>query len=219
MIIKILVKIIRIEQWSFESDNWSFLFRLQAWIKSKTFSPLYIPLGPISSFLLKLPLVEVRIDHTGFVIRESIPQSFTIDHGIMQINTEDQWRLIIDNMLDFDVLGGDLHGFFTYVRDPLLLLHYLLQRSPDPSLDHRCCQCTKYPVWVIIFVDPMYDSYDHTLLDHRSFFIFTHSDLFISALSLRSCSKMLIVSIVESCWLLRRSIKQIWIDLLIIVCE
>ena len=123
-----------------------FIFRLQAWIKSETFSPLYIPLGPISSFLLKLPLVEVRIDQTGFVIRESIPQSFSIDHGIMQINTEDQWRLIIDNMLDFDVLSGDLHGFFTYVRDPLLLLHYLLQRSPDRSLEHRCCQCTKYPV-------------------------------------------------------------------------
>ena len=103
-------------------------------------------MGPISNFLLKLPLVEVRIDETGFVIRESIPQGFSIDHGIMPISTEDQWRLIIDNMLDFDVLSGDLHGFFTYARDPLLLLHYLLQRSPDPVLEFRCCQITKYPV-------------------------------------------------------------------------
>ena len=96
--------------------------------------------------LLKLPLVEVRLDGTGFVVREAIPQDFRIDHRIMTISTYDQWKLIYDNILDFDVLHGDLTGFFTYVRDPLLMLHYQLQRSPDRYFATRGCEATKYPV-------------------------------------------------------------------------
>ena len=119
---------------------------MQNWIKSEDFSPLFIPLGPLSKMLLKLPLVEVRLDETGFVVREALTQGFSIDHRIMTMTTEDQWKMIYDNLLDFDVLAGDLTGFFTYVRDPLLMLHYLLQRSDDPYHAHRGCQATKYPV-------------------------------------------------------------------------
>ena len=96
--------------------------------------------------LLKLPLIEVHLDGTGFVVREALTQDFRIDHRIMTITTEDQWKMIYDNLLDFDVLNGDLTGFFTYVRDPLLMLHYLLQRADDERFDHRGCQQTKYPV-------------------------------------------------------------------------
>ena len=100
----------------------------------------------MASMLLKLPLVEVRLDQSGFVVREAIPQNFKIDHRIMEISTFDQWKMIFDNVLDFDVLNGDLEGLFTYARDPLMLIHYLLQRSPDEYFDTRGCQATKYPV-------------------------------------------------------------------------
>ena len=96
--------------------------------------------------LLKLPLVEVRLSGEGFLVREAIPQDFQIDHRIMSISTYDQWKLIYDNILDFDVLNGDLSGFFTYVKDPLMMLHYQLQRSPDNVFDTRGCEATKYPV-------------------------------------------------------------------------
>lgn len=96
--------------------------------------------------LLKLPLIEVRLTESGFQVREAITQDFRIDHRIMSITTEDQWKMIYDNLLDFDVLRGSLAGFFTYVRDPLLMLHYLLQRSDDDRIEFRGCQQTKYPV-------------------------------------------------------------------------
>ena len=107
---------------------------------------MFIPLGPLSQMLLKIPLIEVRLTGTGFVVREALTQDFRIDHRIMSISTEDQWKMIYDNLLDFDVINGNLAGFFTYVRDPLLMLHYLLQRSDDERLEHRGCQQTKYPV-------------------------------------------------------------------------
>ena len=107
---------------------------------------MFIPAGPLTRMLLKIPLVEVRLDGTGFVVREALTQDFRIDHRIMSITTEDQWKMIYDNLLDFDVIAGDLTGFFTYVRDPLLMLHFLLQRSDDERLELRGCQQTKYPV-------------------------------------------------------------------------
>ena len=122
------------------------IFRLQNWVTSDDFSPLFIPLGPLSQMLLKLPLIEVRLDGTGFVVREALTQDFQIDHRIMTITTEDQWKMIYDNLLDFDVLEGSLAGFFTYVRDPLMMLHYLLQRADDDLIAQRGCQQTKYPV-------------------------------------------------------------------------
>ena len=95
---------------------------------------------------LKMPLTEVRLESTGFVVRESLTQDFKIDYPLMPVHTHDQWRMIYDNLLDFDVEHGDLSGFFSYVKDPFMILHYLLQRSPDGELQHRCCLATKYPV-------------------------------------------------------------------------
>ena len=63
---------------------------------------------------LKIPLTEVRLDASGFVVKEALLQDFQIDHALMPVHTVDQWELIYDHLLDFDVLGGDLTGFFSY---------------------------------------------------------------------------------------------------------
>ena len=94
----------------------------------------------------KKPLVEVRVEDVGFIVRESLPQSFKIDHPVQKMVTSEQWCMLYENLLDFDVKEGDLTGFFSYVQDPLLMLHYLLQRADDPELDTRGCLATKYPV-------------------------------------------------------------------------
>ena len=93
-----------------------------------------------------MPLVEVRLCANGFIVRESLTQSFKIDHAVKKILTSDQWRLIYDDLLNFDVRNGDLSGFFTYVQDPLLMLHFLLQRAADDELKTRGCVCTQYPM-------------------------------------------------------------------------
>ena len=96
--------------------------------------------------MLQMPLTEVRIDGSGFNVRESLSQDFRVDHPIMPIHTVDQWQLIYDHLLEFDVVEGDLTGLLSYAKDPLMLLHYLLQRSPDSGFNVRACQATKYPV-------------------------------------------------------------------------
>ena len=96
--------------------------------------------------MLKMPLVEVRLSSSGFLVREALTQSFKIDHAVKKISTFEQWRLIYDDLLNFDVRTGDLEGFFSYCQDPLMLLHHLLQRAEDDELSTRGCVCTQYPV-------------------------------------------------------------------------
>ena len=96
--------------------------------------------------MYKMPLVEVRLCSDGFLVRESLTQSFKIDHPVKKISTPEQWRLIYDDLLTFDVREGSLEGFFSYVQDPLMMLHHLLQRAADEELQTRGCVCTQYPV-------------------------------------------------------------------------
>ena len=95
---------------------------------------------------LKIPVTEVRVEESGFVVREALNQDFRIDHRVMEMATVDQWRILYDHLLSFDVLGGDLSGILSYGKDPLLLIHYLMQRAPDTYSEHRGCLATKYPV-------------------------------------------------------------------------
>ena len=94
----------------------------------------------------KLVLTEVRIEGSGFVVRESLTQAFKINHPVKKILTTEQWRLIYDDLLSFNVKDGDLSGFLSYVQDPLLMLHFLLQRSEQSDMKSRGCLATKYPV-------------------------------------------------------------------------
>ena len=96
---------------------------------------------------MKIPVTEVRVEETGFVVREALTQDFRIDHRVdMEMATNDQWRILYDHLLSFDVLGGDLRGILSYGKDPLLLIHYLMQRAPDEFFEHRGCHATKYPM-------------------------------------------------------------------------
>ena len=103
-------------------------------------------MGRLTRLMSKLVLTEVMIDGNGFVVKEALTQQFKIDHPVKKIITTDQWRLIFDDLLDFDVKNGDLTGLLSYSQDPLLLLHYLLQRAEEPDLKSRGCLATKYPV-------------------------------------------------------------------------
>ena len=103
-------------------------------------------MGRLTRLMSKLVLTEVMIDGNGFVVRESLTQSFKIDHPVRKILTTEQWRLIYDDLLNFNVKDGDLTGFLSYVQDPLMMLHHLLQRSTEAGLESRGCLATKYPV-------------------------------------------------------------------------
>ena len=103
-------------------------------------------MGRLSRLMSKLVLTEVKVEGSGFVVRESLTQAFKINHPVKKILTTEQWRLIYDDLLNFNVKDGDLTGFLSYVQDPLLMLHFLLQRSEQDGLETRGCLATKYPV-------------------------------------------------------------------------
>ena len=110
------------------------------------FDPVIFPLGKLAQITTTIPHMELTLEATGFTVRESLDLSFKYIYPIINFPLQAQWAALWENCLDYDVMNLPLDGIMTLARDPLLMLHYLLQRAPDKELPVRCCLITKYPV-------------------------------------------------------------------------
>ena len=109
------------------------------------FDPVIFPLGKMSRMTATIPLMELTLEPDGFRVRESLDLNVKYVYPILEYPLQTQWSVIWENCLDFDVLKNSLFGLMTLARDPLMMLHLLLQRAADPELPVRCCLATKYP--------------------------------------------------------------------------
>ena len=114
-------------------------------MRESEFDPVIFPLGKMSRMTSTIPFMELILEPDGFRVRESLDLSFKYIYPILEYPLQTQWSAIWENCLDFDVLKNNLEGLMTLARDPLLMLHLLLQRAIDAELPVRCCLATKYP--------------------------------------------------------------------------
>ena len=120
-------------------------FRIQNWLLSEDFDSFMLPMGELAYALLMKPTSEHSIEAEGILVREGIPIDFEADNKITKMPKFRQWSLIYEALYSMNP-ETDYKAIMAVSRDPLLMLHHLLQRHHDAQLDHLCCLAAKYPM-------------------------------------------------------------------------
>ena len=104
-----------------------------------------LPMGELAYALLMKPTSEHSIEANGILVREGIPLGFKAENRIVKMPKFRQWSLIYEALYSLNP-EADYEAILHVARDPLLMLHHLLQRHEDNELDHLCCLAAKYPM-------------------------------------------------------------------------
>ena len=104
-----------------------------------------LPMGDLAYGLLIKPTSEHSIEADGILVREGVPMGLKAENKIVKMPKFRQWSLVYEALYQLNP-EVDYSAIMQVSRDPLLMLHHLLQRHDDTNLDHLCCLAAKYPM-------------------------------------------------------------------------